>query len=226
MVIEDAAEAIGLEIDGKPCGSFGDVSTMSFYANKHITTGEGGIVLTNSTKIEERSKYLRNLCFDSERRFKHDEIGWNYRMSGLQAAFGLGQIMNLRETIQRKTEIGALYQELFSTETRFLKPVEKSLGSNNIYWVFAVVLDPSLGLLASTVIDQMHKQGVGCRPFFFPMHKQPVFINDGLFEGEHYPVAETLSDFGLYLPSGTSTTNEQIRFSAEILIKTLDSLDV
>merc|ERR1719181_934172 len=113
LVIEDSAEMIGQTCMGRPCGSFGDVSTMSFYPNKHITTGEGGMALTDSPELAERCQQLRNLCFDSrKRRFVHEDLGWNYRMTNLQAALGLAQLQHLDEAVARKREVGRLYSEL------------------------------------------------------------------------------------------------------------------
>lgn len=159
-VIEDASEAIGQTWNGEPCGSFGDISTMSFYANKHISTGEGGMILTNNISLNEKSRYLRNLCFSPERRFKHEEIGWNYRMSGLQAAFGLGQLKNIKKTIDRKREIGSIYNSVIPNSSKYQKPQTENSGSSNCYWVYGIFLNPHGTLKADLVMKELEKKGV------------------------------------------------------------------
>ena len=213
-VIEDASEAIGQTCNGEPCGSFGDISTLSFYANKHISTGEGGMILTNNKSLEEKSKYFRNLCFSSERRFKHEEIGWNYRMGGLQAAFGLGQLRNITKTIARKREIGSIYNSIIPDSNNYQKPQIENNGSSNCYWVYGIFLNPHGSLKADFVMKELEKKGVSTRPFFYPIHLQPVFMKLGMFVSQSFPIAEQLSEFGFYLPSGTGNTNEEIRKSA------------
>ena len=138
-IIEDAAEAQGLEYNGKPCGSFGDISIFSFYANKLITTGEGGMVVTNNQELATRAKSLRNLCFQSQRRFFHEELGLNARMTNLQAAIGVAQLENLQNAIKIKRNIGELYQKGLSKISKLQKPLDETVYSKNIYWVFGVV---------------------------------------------------------------------------------------
>jgi perosamine synthetase len=225
-IIEDAAEAIGLNYKGKPCGGFGDVSSMSFYANKHVTTGEGGMILTNNDEIAEKSRYFRNLCFNSERRFKHTDIGWNYRLSGLQAAFGLGQLQHVDETIQRKIHLGVLYDQLLPDDHRYRKPILETEHAKNIFWVYGVVLNPDYEIDASMVMAKLAERGVGTRPFFYPMHLQPVFQKMGLFTNHNFPNAEILGEYGFYLPSGSGTSDYDIRKSAKIFLDVLEELYV
>ncbi|WP_250441350.1 DegT/DnrJ/EryC1/StrS family aminotransferase [Caballeronia sp. AZ1_KS37] len=208
-VIEDAAQAIGLTYEGKQCGSFGDISCFSFYANKHITTGEGGMILCDDDALAARAKSLRNLCFKPERRFVHEELGWNYRMSSLQAAVGLAQFEKLDERIARKRALGRRYEALLHDVRGLeLAPVACSYAEN-IYWVFGVVLDDRLPIGADEACAILADAGVSARPFFWPMHEQPVFRKQGLFEGESYPVAERMSRRGFYLPSGLALTEAQ-----------------
>jgi perosamine synthetase len=201
-VIEDAAEAHGQTYKGRPCGSFGDVSTLSFYANKHVTTGEGGMILTDDDRIAARCRSLRNLFFTAERRFVHDEIGWNLRMGSLQAALGLAQLSRLDEFIERKRGLGHRYRTVLANMPGLILPAESAHGSDNHYWVFGVVLDESLGLTAYDAMKALAAEGVGTRPFFFPMHEQPVFVRMGVTDGRTRPVAERLARHGFYLPSG------------------------
>ena len=143
-LIEDAAEMIGQKFYGKPCGSFGDISTLSFYANKHITTGEGGAILTNNKKIYQKIKELRNLSFGQKDRFNHSDLSWNYRFTNIQAALGLSQIKRIKKIIKRKLEIGNIYYKaLKNSENIFIQP-NKSEYAYNIYWVFGVLLKKKL----------------------------------------------------------------------------------
>ncbi len=216
-IIEDAAELIGQTYKGKPCGSFGDVSTFSFYPNKHITTGEGGMIVTDDPEIADRCRSLRNLCFKPEKRFVHDELGFNFRMTNLQAALGLAQFERLDEFILRKRRIGKLYNEHLRNFPFFDIPMEKSESAENIYWVYGILLNEKSKMNAETAMKLLNKKNIGTRPFFYPMHLQPVLKNLGLFENEKYPVSEKLAEFGFYIPSGLALTDEQIFASAEAL---------
>lgn len=211
MVIEDAAEAHGLDYKGRPCGSFGDISTFSFYPNKHITTGEGGMVLTNDEKLAERCRSLRNLCFQSKQRFIHEELGWNFRMSNLQAAVGLAQLEKLDDHIARKRRMGQLYSELLKDIPGLQLPLEKTEYAENIYWVYGLVLSDDLPLDANNFMHRLSEEKIGTRPFFWPIHEQPIFKKMGLFVGENYPVAERIARRGLYIPSGLALTDEQMK---------------
>jgi len=208
-VIEDAAEMHGQTYRGQACGSFGDLSTFSFYPNKHITTGEGGMVVTDDDVLAETCRSLRNLCFESERRFVHERLGWNFRMTNLQAAIGVAQLERLDAFVSRKREMGRRYQELLADLPGVQLPLDSTDYAANIYWVFGMVLDDDRGLDAATVMRRLGERGVGTRPFFCPMHKQPVLRRAGLFGGESHPVAERLHRQGFYIPSGMALTESQ-----------------
>lgn len=216
-IIEDAAEVIGQTYKGKPCGSFGDVSTFSFYPNKHITTGEGGMILTDNIEIAERCRSLRNLCFKPEKRFEHDELGFNFRMTNIQAALGLAQFERLDEFIDKKRQIGKLYNKLLKENPFIELPLEKTGFAENIYWVYGLILKEISGKNADSVMKLLTEKGIGSRPFFYPMHLQPVFNKSGLFKNERYPVSEKLSEYGFYIPSGLALTEEQIHKTADVL---------
>jgi perosamine synthetase len=209
-IIEDAAELIGQTYYGKECGSFGDVSTFSFYPNKHITTGEGGMILTDDEETAERCRSLRNLCFKPGKRFVHDELGFNFRMTNLQAALGLAQFERLDEFIQKKRHIGKLYNIGFKDLKEINLPMERTAFSENIYWVYGIVIKKETGMNAEQAMNKLAAQKTGTRPFFYPMHLQPVFKKMNLFKGESYPVSEELSELGFYIPSGLALTDEQI----------------
>lgn len=214
-VIEDAAEAHGLEYKGKKCGSFGTISAMSFYPNKHITTGEGGIVLTDDDILMERCNLFRNLCHSRDRRFYHEELGYNFRMSNIQAAVGVAQLEKIQEHLRLKRKLGTSYQEKLKEVKVLQLPVEKTEYAENLYWVFGMVLDSRLSMDAKGMMAELVSRGVGCRPFFYPMHLQPALKKMGLFEGEQYPVAENLGERGFYVPSGLTVTEEQCQYIAE-----------
>jgi perosamine synthetase len=216
-ILEDAAQMIGQTYKGKFCGSFGDISTFSFYPNKHITTGEGGMIVTNNDTLGEECRSLRNLCFQPERRFVHERLGWNLRMTNMQAALGLAQLERLDEFVKRKRFMGRLYNELLA-ETRGIQlPLNVTENAENIYWVYGVVLGDEVDFDAAEVMRRLAAKHVGSRPFFWPMHEQPVLKRMGLFNGEEYPVAERIARRGFYLPSGLALTQEQIHKSAQAL---------
>lgn len=220
-IIEDAAEAHGLMYKGKKCGSFGDVSIMSFYPNKHITTGEGGIVLTDNEKIANRCRQARNLFFMPERRYVHEELGFNYRMSNLQAAVGVAQLERLEEHLEIKRNIGEIYQKIISED--YLKlPMSETSYAHNIYWVFGIVLNDKLKIDNIECMELLRREGVGTRSFFYPMHLQPVFKKMNLFQDEEYPVSEYLGSRGLYLPSGLALKENDIEYVASKLMKILE----
>lgn len=209
-IIEDAAQAHGQTYRGRPCGTLGDISTFSFYPNKHVTTGEGGMLATDDPELAARCRSLRNLCFKAEQRFVHDELGWNYRMTNLQAAVGVAQLERLDEFLARKRRMGARYQNLLADLPGVQLPLPATEYAENAYWVFGVVLDDSVDFDASEAMARLAARGIGSRPFFWPMHEQPVFGKRGLFSGQRLPHAERIARRGFYLPSGLALTEQQI----------------
>lgn len=220
-VIEDAAEMHGQTYKGRPCGSFGDISTFSFYPNKHITTGEGGMIVTDDPVLADRCRSLRNLCFQPQKRFVHEELGWNLRMSNLQAALGVAQLERLDEFVSRKRWMGQHYTKLLTGTAGLQLPLPKTDYADNIYWVYGLVLDDSVSFDAEDLICRLRQQKIGTRPFFWCMHEQPVFRKMGLFQNESYPVAESLARRGLYIPSGLALTEKQVGQVVETLINIL-----
>ena len=220
-IIEDAAEMHGQTYRGKPCGSFGDISTFSFYPNKHITTGEGGMIVTDDDELAETCRSLRNLCFQPQKRFVHERLGWNLRMTNLQAALGLAQLERLDEFAAKKRSMGLKYTEYFSYIPGIQLPVTRLKYAENIYWVYGIVLSKEIGLNAEEAMLYLLKNGIGTRPFFYPMHQQPVLQRIGLFKGESYPVAEYISQQGFYIPSGMALTEQQIASTVKIVKKLL-----
>lgn len=208
-IIEDAAEQHGQTYRGRQCGSFGEVSTFSFYANKHITTGEGGMVVTDDPELAERCRSLRNLCFQPKRRYIHEELGSNFRFTNVQAAIGLAQLERLDEIIIKKRKIGEFYLNHLSGLDHLQLPLAKTDYADNIYWVFGIVLTDKVKFDAAEMMAKLAEQNIGSRGFFWGMHEQPVFQKMGLFANEHYPVSEFLARRGFYIPSGLGVTEEQ-----------------
>ena len=199
----------GQTYKGQPCGGFGDISTFSFYPNKLVTTGEGGIVLTDDKRLAERCRSFRNLCFKPEQRFVHDELGWNFRMSNLQAAVGVAQLERLDEFVARKRKTGAYYTDRLKGTRGLQLPLASTDYAENIYWVYGIVLDDEVPFDAAEAMRRLAKVGIGTRPFFWPMHQQPVFKKMGLFAGDAHPVAERLARRGFYIPSGVALSEAQ-----------------
>jgi len=217
-IIEDAAEAHGAAYLSKRngtdsgwrrCGSFGTMGCFSFYANKLITTGEGGMVLTDDPQLAERARSLRNLCFQSNRRFYHEGLGYNFRLTNLQAALGLAQLERIDRIVADKRWIGQEYTRRLSDIKSLELPVEQP-WARSVYWMYGVVLSEEVPMDANTFGQRLRDHGVETRPFFLGMHEQPVFHRRGLFLEERYPVAERIARRGLYLPSGLALTEDQL----------------
>lgn len=228
-VIEDAAEAHGAEyLSGRGtksetwrrCGGMSDISVFSFYANKLVTTGEGGMVLTNDEKIAERARSLRNLCFRRERRFYHTELGFNFRLTNLQAAIGLAQVERMPDTIRKKRWMGETYTKRLKHLTCIQLPVEEP-WARQVYWMYGLVLDESTGMDAPEFSRRLQAEGVETRPFFLGIHEQPVYTNAGLFKDESYPVSERIARQGLYLPSGVALSEAQLDEVCQVVEKVL-----
>ena len=231
-IIEDAAEVHGAEYltgrntahpQWKKCGGIGHISVFSFYANKLITTGEGGMVLTNDPDYAEKARSLRNLCFRPEQRFLHTKLGHNFRITNLQAAIGLGQLERMDEIIAKKRWIGKAYTERLQSISALQLPVEET-WARQVYWMYGIVLDQRTGFDAVRFAQKLKELGVDTRPFFLGMHEQPVFRDMGLFQNEKYPVSERIARQGLYLPSGLTLTETQIDEVCESVKAVLDEI--
>ena len=218
-VIEDAAEMHGQTYNGEPCGSFGDISIFSFYPNKLITCGEGGMVLTNNGVLAERCNSIRNLYFNSKKRYVHEGLGYNFRMTNLQAAIGCAQFEKIDQTIFKKRKIGRFYNELLKDIDVLVLPIDKTSYAENLYWVYGIVLKDNVNIDADQFMEKLKSEGVGTRGFFWCMHEQPIFRKLNLFSGETYPIAENLARRGFYLPSGLTITEDDQIYVVEKLKK-------
>ena len=220
FLIEDAAEVIGLKYKNKYCGSFGDISTFSFYANKQVTTGEGGMISTNNVKLNDKCRSLRNLCFGTKERFNHDDIGWNYRITNIQASLGISQLKRLNSIVKKKMQIGNYYyKKLIDNKNIFMTPPKISY-SKNIYWVVGIVIK-NKKILASKIIKKLNTFGIGARPFFWPMHEQKIFKKMKIFKKQNHPNSSYLARYGFYIPSYLELKKKDIDYIISIINKLL-----
>ena len=212
-IIEDAAEAHGAEYEGKLCGSLGDIACFSFFANKIITTGEGGMVVTNNDELAEKCSYYKNVCFDlkGSRNYLHEDIGFNYRMSNLHAAIGLAQTEKADEYVEMRRKNNSLYRKFLEDVKGITFQPEKE-KIKNVYWMNSIIINPEeFGMTRDELIEKLSEKGIGCRLFFNGMHKQPSLKKYGCDCEEDYPVSDWLAENGLYLPSGSGLTEEEIK---------------
>lgn len=219
-VIEDGAEAHGAEYKGKKVGALGDIGCFSFYGNKILTMGEGGVLVTNDKAAAEKARLLRNQAFE-EPRFVHNQIGFNYRLTNLQAAIGLAQCEKIEEKVEKKREIGKWYSSLLAGK-QGITAAGEAPWAKNVYWMFGVVLSNSFGCSRNRAMKLLREDGVDTRAFFHPMHRQPVFLNgaDPRYPDIRgsYPVSERLGANGLYLPSGIDLTLQQAEYMVKMLL--------
>jgi perosamine synthetase len=210
-IIEDAAEAHGAFYRGRRVGSFGKLSCFSFYGNKVITTGEGGMVVTQDLKLAERIKLLRDHAMDSKRRYWHPEVGYNYRLTNLQAALGVAQLEKIEKFLKIRRENAKLYARLLkNVEGLTLFP--EASWAQPVYWMVSVLIGKEFGITRDALAVKLKERGIDTRPFFIPMHQLPPYQ-----ESEEYPVAEDLSQRGLNLPSSTRLTSEDIEYIVQML---------
>ncbi|MDP3791553.1 MAG: DegT/DnrJ/EryC1/StrS family aminotransferase [Candidatus Omnitrophota bacterium] len=219
FIVEDAAEAHGARYKNKLCGSMGDINSFSFYANKIITTGEGGMVVTNNRKLAERARLLKDLSHSPGQRFLHTELAYNYRMTNMQAAIGLAQIENANSLIARKRRIAGLYYENLKDVEGLRLPLEEK-WAKSVYWMYSVLVEEDFGLTRDRFRTELLKEGIETRSFFIPMHRQPVIQKLGLVDKKkRYPVSDYISDHGLYLPTGLALKDKNILFICEAIRK-------
>jgi len=223
-VVEDAAEAHGAEYKGQRVGALGDVGCFSFYANKIVTTGEGGMVITSNPDIADRARRLRNLAHSPQQRFLHDMLGFNYRLTNVQAAIGLAQLERIESSIAKKRWMAETYKTLLSDIPGLTLPGEQPYA-RNVYWMYAVLVNERSPIGRDELMSRLKQLGIDTRSYFIPIHQQPVFSKDArasrllppASRHEHYPVAEDLARRGFYIPSGMAITEAQMRQVSDAL---------
>ncbi len=211
FVIEDAAEAHGALYKGKKVGSFGDMSCFSFYGNKIITTGEGGMVLTNSAKLNKRLRFLKDHGMSKTRRYYHPEIGFNYRLTNIQSALGLAQLERIDEIVAKKRKDASLYNKLLGGIKGVILPPEEA-WARNVYWMYSILIDEKFGLSRDELMTRLREKGIDTRPFFIPMHQLPPYKCKG-----NFPVADRLSSQGINLPSSAKLKKKEIKYICETI---------
>jgi perosamine synthetase len=211
-VIEDAAEAHGARYHDRPVGSLADVACFSFYANKIITTGEGGMVTTNNPELAATVRRLRDHAFGDARHFWHEWHGFSYRMTSLQAAIGLAQTERLDELAERRRTHAALYQSLLHDVPGLRLPRERP-GVRSVYWMYGLVVEDTFGCSRDVLRTRLARNGIETRTFFVPIHLQPVYFTH--YDPARYPVADALCRTGMYLPSSAGLTEQDIRCVAQ-----------
>jgi perosamine synthetase len=216
FVIEDAAEAHGAEYKGKKVGALGDVGVFSFYANKIITTGEGGMVITDDKRIADKARSLRSLAYGTENRFMHTDVGFNYRMTNLQAALGVSQLGKIESMIEKKRNIAEFYLNNLKGIDGLQLPVEKPYAKN-VYWMFHVVLRGKFEGKRKEITNALNQKGVETRDAFVPANMQKIFIERGLVNESDCPVANNVAMNGFYLPSGPTLSDEELEYVASSL---------
>lgn len=220
-IIEDCAESTGLQFGSRMSGTIGDIGTHSFYANKLISCGEGGMLSTDSEELDRKFRLLRNLSFSSDVRFLHRELGWNFRMASAGASLGYSQLQRWQQSLQHKRDIAARYRTNLSNTPGLTWQPQTANGANNVFWVVGLVLDPNLYGSAKEVREGLSKRGVETRSFFHPLHRQPLLHEYGLQDQPVLQNTEYLWNQGLYLPSGNGLTLESVDAVSELVVETL-----
>ena len=224
FVIEDAAEAFGAEYKGRKIGSIGDATCFSLLANKFITTGEGGMITFKSKEYDKRARILRSLAFGDNNKFMHQDMGFNYRMTNMQAALGLSQMKKINTIIKKKRDIAKFYLNQFKDLKNINLPVEKKYAKN-VYWMFLVVLSGKLSGNRKEVMTMLKELGVDVREAFIPFNGQEIFIKKRMTKKEECPVANEIGDNGFYVPSGPNISRKELLYVAKCLRYVINSFN-
>ena len=222
FVLEDAAEAHGAEYKGRRAGGLGHAASFSFYANKIITTGEGGMVTTNDKHLADMARNLRDHAFSTERHFWHKFIGFNYRMTNMQAAVGLAQVEQMGTFVENRRRNAALYSQLLKEIPGIVTPPEAS-WAKNVFWMYSILVEDEFGMTRDQLRGFLAQHGIETRTFFIPMHLQPIYYEQ--FRGQRYPVSEALCRRGFYLPSASSLTAAEVKHVVSVVSKAYQSVN-
>jgi perosamine synthetase len=219
-IVEDAAEAHGAEYQGVKAGALSDIAAFSFYANKNLTTGEGGMVVTQNQELYDKCRYYKNVCFplDGKREFIHNQVGFNYRISNLHAAIGLAQVEKAYEYRDMRIRNNARYKQRLAQVDGLTFP-EDEADSLNVHWMNAILIDPGIfGVTRDEIIKGLEIKGIETRLLFTGMHEQPALVNIGCDCSGEYPVTKNLTKNGLYLPSASNLSENQIDYVCSALL--------
>ncbi|MBA7699627.1 GDP-perosamine synthase [subsurface metagenome] len=212
-VIEDAAEAHGALCHGQTVGSIGDMGCFSFFGNKIITTGEGGMITTNNKEFAQKAKMLRDHGVSPDKKYWHPIIGFNYRLTNVQAAIGVAQLEKIDRLLERKREIAGLYRSLLKDVAGITQPPEAS-WAKNVFWMYSILVEKEYGMSRDDLIARLGDNGVDSRPVFYPIHTMPPYKQNLVL-----PVAEELASKGISLPSGIGLRDEEIERVASLIKK-------
>ena len=219
-IIEDCAESHGVEYKGKKVGSIGDIAAFSFFANKTITCGEGGMITTNSPALAEKAKSLKNLSYGKVNKFMHEDIGFNYRLPNISAALSLGQFENINSVFKEKDRIYKRYKKNLEKINGINIPAIKNWATKYIMWVFNVYLDKNFSLTRDELTKKLKEKNIDTRDAFVPINQQQILIDKyKLFDRNDCPNANFIMENGFYLPSGNTITNDEIDYVCEEIIK-------
>lgn len=218
-IIEDCAEAIGAVYNGKKVGTFGDISCFSFYGNKIITTGEGGMCLTDDEKTAQKIRELRDHGMKPNRRYWHDNIGYNYRMTNIQAALGVGQLERINSFIEKKRQIAKMYDYRLRNVNGIITQPEMS-WAKNVYWLYSILVNYPSGRNRDKVIKTLEDENIETRPFFFPVNIMPPYVKFG--NNEELKISQNLSISGLNLPSSTKITQDDIELICDLVVESME----
>ena len=220
-IIEDAAEAHGAEYHGQKVGSFGLAGSFSFFGNKIITCGEGGMVVTDDEQLYKRMKLLKGQAVSPEKKYWHIDVGYNYRMTNMQAALGLAQLENIDWHLSERKRIARLYQTFLKGQEQYLRLQEEPDNCKHVYWMSNVILQPSVTKERDQVMQEMEACNIEMRPLFYPMHIMPPYEDRNI----ECPVADQLSARGISLPSHALLTEQDVRYVCDCLIKIVSERD-
>lgn len=213
VVIEDAAEAHGATYHGRVTGGLADAATFSFFGNKIVSTGEGGMITTSNADLADRIRMFRGQGMDPARRYWFPVVGYNYRMTNIQAAIGLAQMENVKDHVEARFRVAAWYSRYLQAHLGFLELPREETWARHAYWMFTIVLSPSLAHHRDQIMERMSAEGIETRPFFYPLHTLPPYRSAAV----HLPVAEQLSAAGIMLPTHALLTEEDVaRVSASL----------
>ncbi len=207
-VLEDAAECHGAEYKGKKAGTIGDAGTFSFFGNKIITTGEGGMVLTNNPQFAEHMAVLKGQGMDPNKRYWFTEIGYNYRMTNIEAAIGLAQLECIDEHINNRKKVVSWYKEELSDMTEYIQIQKVTDGAISVWWMFSILLKEIVKIERDDLLDKLRVDGIETRPLFYPMHQMPPYFDDSI----KCPVSDRVAATGLNLPTHGDLTREDVKY--------------